>query len=116
MVEYLCTGSVTSTEPGGKRSYNFSGYVEGHFWIFDGDFQKCSRPVNISKLPSPTGSFKINEMEIYPLSYAEQTMQDMIRARGEMFWKCRRQNYVCYSSRSLEGIQNAVSILAHTLN
>ncbi|KAH7333350.1 ATPase [Rhexocercosporidium sp. MPI-PUGE-AT-0058] len=100
-------GPLFSTEPGGGRTYNFTGYVEGHFWVFDGDFQRSSRPVNISKLPSPTGSFPINEMEIYPLRYADQTIRDTIRARGEMFWKCRRQNYVCYRNKSMDGIQNA---------
>jgi hypothetical protein len=40
--------------------------------------------------------FDICDMDLYPIIYAGTDLMDLIRARGQMFWKCRFKNYVCY--------------------
>lgn len=92
-----------------------NGFVEAIFWTFDGNFQKNTTVVQIKNPPSPDAPFKITELAVYPMSYVEADVQNAIRARGEMFWKCRRQHYVCYGDRSVDGIQNTVRLIYHAL-
>jgi hypothetical protein len=109
------SGPLFTTGPGGSRSYNYNGSMEGVYWTFDGNFQRSTTIVPIEKLPSPDAPFKINELTVYPISYVEENVRNKIRARGEMFWKCRRQHYVCYSDRSVDGIQSAVRFIDYAL-
>lgn len=102
--------------PSGSRSYNNEGYVEADYWTFDGNFQRASTIIPIDRLPSDDSLFEINKLTVYPMIYAEENVQNAIRARGEMFWKCRRQNYVCYSDRSMDGTQNSVRTMFFRLH
>jgi hypothetical protein len=43
----------------------------------------------------------------YPMKFADIELQKTLRARGEMFWKCRKRNYVCYNTGPEDGIQSA---------
>jgi hypothetical protein len=104
-------GPLFTSGPGGNRSYNYNGFVEAVYWTFDGNFQKNTTVIMIDKLPSPATLFKINELAVYPMNFVDETVQHAIRARGEMFWKCRRQHYVCYTDRSVDGFQKAVWLL-----
>jgi hypothetical protein len=105
------SGSLFTVGPSGKRSYNFNGNVEVNYWTFDGNFQQHTTLVELAKLPSPVTPFNINELTVYPMKYVDEKLQNTIRARGKMFWKCRRQHYVCYCDRSVDGVQNAVSLI-----
>jgi hypothetical protein len=109
------SGPLFTTGTGGSRSYNYNGFIEGAHWTFDGSFQKRTSIVPIEKLPSPDAPFKTNELAVYPISHVEEKVRNNIRARGEMFWKCRRQHYVCYSDRSGDGIQSAVRFIDYAL-
>jgi hypothetical protein len=109
------SGPLFTTEPGGSRSYKYNGFVDGIYWTFDGNFQKNTTIDLIEKLPQSDAPFKINELTVYPISYVEEKVQNKIRARSEMFWKYRRQHYVCYNDRSVDGIQSAVRLIDHAL-
>jgi len=65
--------------------------------------------MSIGRLPSMKEPFDIREMELYPIKYAEVDLEDLIRARGQMFWKCRFKNYVCYDGES-DDIRSHASI------
>ena len=57
--------------------------------------------------------FEICDMDLYPIKYAKDGLEDLIRARGRMFWKCRFKNYVFYDGES-DDIQSHASIpLSH---
>jgi hypothetical protein len=59
-----------------------------------------------------TDPFDISDLMIYPVKFAENGLESTLRARGEVFWKCRLRNYVSYSEDSNNGIQRTVGILS----
>ncbi|KAK2031771.1 P-loop containing nucleoside triphosphate hydrolase protein [Colletotrichum zoysiae] len=61
------------------------------------------------KLPEPEadGSFEINKLPLYPVTYASPGVEDSLRQRGRMFWKCRRRNYVYSRSVSDDDIRRS---------
>ncbi|KFY06830.1 hypothetical protein V492_07707 [Pseudogymnoascus sp. VKM F-4246] len=81
------------------------GFVNGISWAFNGTFQKTASELSIDWLPSMTDPFNISDLMIYPIKFAENGLKNTLRARGEMFWKCRWRNYVSYSEDSTSGIQ-----------
>lgn len=87
------------------------GFIDGISWTFNGTFQKTTSKLFIDWLPSMTDPFNISDLMLYPIKFAENGLEDTLRARGEMFWKCRWRNYVSYSEDSNNGIQRTVSIL-----
>lgn len=97
------------TGPGRTRQLEFSGSITGMHWIFDGNFQNKKARLTIDKLPHPKDSFNIRDMMVYPIEYAEEGLEDALRARGEMFWQCRHRNYVCYLGEFSDGIHSNVS-------
>lgn len=88
------------------------GFIDGISWAFNGTFQKTTSRLFIDWLPSMTDPFNISDLMLYPIKFAENGLEDALRGRGEMFWKCRWRNYVSYSEDSNNGIQRIVSILS----
>lgn len=99
---------VQSTER--TRSQDFSGMIEGVCWTFDGKFQKKFTKLTIDRVPSMKESFNVRDLMLYPIKFAESGLEDALRARGEMYWKCRQRNYVCYNGEFNDGIQSTVCI------
>ncbi|RDL37540.1 Uncharacterized protein BP5553_04973 [Venustampulla echinocandica] len=92
------------SRPDGGRS---SGYlIDCKSWSFDGNFQKDSTTVSIGRFPSMKKTFKVTDLALYPISFAENGAEEALRERGKMFWKCRKRNYVCYSEGRDNGIQS----------
>lgn len=83
--------------------------LDVHSWSFDGYFQKKSARLPIHRLPSVSHPFNIKDMTIYPIHFADESVRKALRARGQMFWKCRRQNYVSYGGDLDARIQSSVS-------
>jgi hypothetical protein len=49
---------------------------------------------------------KITNLDIYPLRYADSSVEKRLKARGEVFWSCRKQSVVAYDPpNGLLGIQ-----------
>lgn len=88
--------------------YNPSGYVDSACWKFDGNFTKKMVRVSVNRLPSIEKPFKIRDLGLYPIIFAEEGLENALRTRGEMFWKCRQRNYVCYGGEWNDGIQSTV--------
>ncbi|KAK0624599.1 hypothetical protein B0T17DRAFT_530561 [Bombardia bombarda] len=79
---------------------HFSAEVDVEAWGFDGNFEMFESHLPIQKLPSYIKEFDISHLEVYPMKFAPKEEVHNLRSRGKMFWKCRRQRYVCYSSNS----------------
>lgn len=52
--------------------------------------------------------FNITDLGFYPIKYAKVGLEDALRARGMMFWKCRLRNYVSYQERPNDSIRNVM--------
>lgn len=80
-------------------------------WGFDGKFQKNEHELPIGDLPSLSHPFKICELDPYPKKFSDDNLRitESLRERGNMFWRCRGRNYVCFKSFVDDGIKTAVS-------
>ncbi|RGP81007.1 hypothetical protein FLONG3_796 [Fusarium longipes] len=72
--------------------------IEATHWKFDGNFERVTTNLDISKPDFATGEFPITAMDTYPVEYAPQDIVTSLRERGKVFWKCRHRNYVQYSA------------------
>ncbi|KAE8448392.1 hypothetical protein EG329_009456 [Mollisiaceae sp. DMI_Dod_QoI] len=87
--------------PSGRDELSgFLGSLECTSWAFDGNFEQEEASIFLEELPSLTEPFKIQDMDLYPVEYAEPKLVATLRQRGVMFWKCRHRNYVCYREDS----------------
>ena len=48
------------------------------------------------------GVIKIQDLSIYPLRHAEQSLRDSLANRGRTFWSCRRRRLVSYDDPESE--------------
>ncbi|KAJ4351209.1 uncharacterized protein N0V89_006548 [Didymosphaeria variabile] len=77
-------------------------------WSFDGDFKREADKVTLrlsQAAESTSGeakTYKIHELDIYPLRFAPQVLAQDLRRRGEMFWECRKRCLISYRETSPE--------------
>lgn len=90
------------------RAYETARSLDCESWSFDGNFQKKSSHLRIH-VPTMKDEFPVTQMSVYPLKFASKEVQAALWQRGQMFWKCRRRRYVCYTSSTEEDLFNVVS-------
>lgn len=92
-------------------SEKISPTIMAECWSFDGKFQRSNYVLHIDDLPSSSHPFKICELKPYPLKFSDDNLciTENLRERGNMFWRCRSRNYVCFKSFVDDGIKTAVS-------
>lgn len=79
-------------------------------WSFDGNFQRDTGSLRIKNIPSDKEKeIKITNLDVYPSRFAEPDILQKLRARGDMFWKCRKRRYVCYDDAVDDTMNMAVS-------
>ncbi|KAM0546980.1 hypothetical protein ACHAPJ_010642 [Fusarium lateritium] len=78
-------------------------------WQFDGNFQRFTAVLTITHSCSMTDEFSVNALPVYPMRYAHESVVVGLRERGEMFWKCRRRNYVCVLGTPEDHLYDAYS-------
>jgi len=95
---WLATPKGRSTQSSGlsRPTDPNASLIEGSSWTFNGTFQNIVEQLPIGHLPSTTEAFNITDLTLYPLEYAGVELKHALRARGEMFWRCRWKNYVYY--------------------
>lgn len=92
-----------------RRSQNsFVAWVQTYTWTFDGRFRKAYGRITITDLPSLEDPFKIVDLPVYPIRFASEDVNEALRQRGHMFWKCRIKNYVSLDTELEDEKQNAV--------
>jgi hypothetical protein len=93
-----------------EEQYYVSDYalrVSSWNWSFDGVFQKTEKVLEcrFKRTPSKGRDAELDEeieiktLGIYPLKFADISVNDSLRERGEKFWSCRYRNYVEYRAR-----------------
>lgn len=97
-----------SIPPSGQMEQpTLHGILEVSSWEFDGAFEKMTTTLTIT----PSVDIKpIQDLNIYPLQYAEPEVEKLLRDRGRKFWQCRFQNYVCYSSSDVPREEDRVCL------
>jgi hypothetical protein len=50
--------------------------------------------------------FKIKELGLYPVRFAEKEVRELLEKRGETFWKCREQSFVSYKKQASNGLSS----------
>ncbi|PHH90782.1 hypothetical protein CDD83_2673 [Cordyceps sp. RAO-2017] len=83
--------------PGTIVVSKLQGFIGSTHWTFDGDFHKSEQVLRIA-VPPGREDFNITDLSIYPIGFADDRLKTALRARGEMYWRCRRQRYIRYTS------------------
>lgn len=65
-------------------------------WAFDGKFYQKLTEFRILWPSDNNDTVAIKDLQIFPLQYAGGGLEDELRTRGEIFWKCRFRKFVSY--------------------
>lgn len=86
-------------------------------WQFNGLFYKEGEDWSLAWPSSSSAdeAIPISQLEIYPLRFASPDVEDRLRTRGRIFWKCRRGRFVAYDSPSAVPEFHTVSFLQNQL-
>jgi hypothetical protein len=103
----------SNRKPLGPLSGDQPGYLTTASWSFDGNFQRNETVLRIDDLPSLSEPFNIRSLKVYPLEFADEETKQLLRARGEMFWICRKRAYVCCNKELDMPINAVVSLSEH---
>ncbi|KAI1125818.1 AAA family ATPase [Nemania abortiva] len=72
--------------------------VDSWSYTYDGRFLRKQRCVDIIlKLKLPSDQVPIHNLSAYPLRFAKPRLATILKKRGSIFWKCRRQRFVSYN-------------------
>lgn len=70
-------------------------------WSFDGLLRKQWRDFKLEWEESSREVKKIQSLQVYPLRYAPENLEQDLYARGEKFWSCRTRVYVSYDNQEM---------------
>ena len=65
-------------------------------WNFDGNFQRTGIKKAFNLEWDVETLKPMSALPFIPFAHAEEEMRNVLVQRGNMFWKCRFQNYVSY--------------------
>ena len=85
--------------------------VKAWSWSYNGSFQQTETKLVIKCPASHPESKLIQELNVYPLKYADSSLKQRLRERGEKFWACRFRQYVNCNSVNLNAEDSNVRIL-----
>ncbi|KAI9748737.1 MAG: hypothetical protein M4579_007137 [Chaenotheca gracillima] len=100
------TGTITKAAARTEDAYSSQRYVYGSSWSFDGLFQQNTELWSVDCRFPWDRSFDIQELDVYPIRFADHKVIDALRDRGKMFWECRGQKYVCYHRDAATRVQS----------
>jgi hypothetical protein len=79
-------------------------------WTFDGMFRRERTSLSVD-WPSPMATtIQITDLSTYPLKYDTFGLEKRLRSRGEEFWKCRKRNFISYTSSPNFEVQTVGSL------
>ncbi len=91
-----------------ERTYRFE--VAAWSWAFDGSFEKKQNKIEIQlKVGDEDDEVRITSLNYFPLRFNEGGLYELLKKRGEMFWKCRTKHFVSYSDED-SSVLSSVSI------
>jgi hypothetical protein len=82
--------------------------IETWQWDFDGAFKRFAHRI-VLRLPESTAidptrakEWNMQDLDVYPLRFAPQSLVQRLRCRGMMFWRCRKRCLVSYHESNTE--------------
>jgi len=111
---YLQTSSIERLSKASTETIDVVWRVVADLWVFDGEFRKKVCYLDPTYDKSKGAEMKIQDLEVYPLEHAHESVRSMIKNRGELFWSSRKQRYVSYSGMDYAGEQSYVSHQIHS--
>lgn len=88
---------------------DFDEKLDVEFWTFNGSFLKQEshagltgnmlRTANGEEVTEFDGEVDITDLIFYPLRFAKPGLRDQLIARGNRFWRCRKQTLVSYNHK-----------------
>ncbi|KAI0465622.1 hypothetical protein F4859DRAFT_500237 [Xylaria cf. heliscus] len=103
---YLCTTWVQ----GGLKDYkseHLTYYLQTWNWEFDGVFTRDKSTLTLRLGMKDPSDKIIDDMEIRPLAYVNDSIKDRLRRRGAWFWKCRFRHMVSYHEEDDQEFQDS---------
>ncbi|KHN96247.1 ATPase, AAA-type, core [Metarhizium album ARSEF 1941] len=104
--ESFCTSDWLMKNSANERSESL-GLIDVTYWTFNGNFEKNRTSLSIGPVPSLDQTFDITQLLVHPVRFAPEQIRETLRQRGNMFWMCRRRNYVSYTRVFDDVTQNA---------
>jgi len=99
-------------EPRGPNALSSAWTIRTYCWRYNGSFYKVFDTITILSSLRLREEMPIRDLNVYPLEYADQKICSLLRARGQTFWKCRKQRYVAYNSPGeQDGARNVWTLL-----
>lgn len=99
-------------EPRVPNALNAVWTIRTYCWRYNGSFCKVFETIKLDESLRPHEETPIRDLNVYPFDYADQKICSLLRARGQTFWKCRRQRYVAYNSPGeQDGARNVWTLL-----
>ncbi|KAF4543397.1 uncharacterized protein LTHEOB_96 [Lasiodiplodia theobromae] len=82
---------------GTKKAFLATCAVSCWYWGYDGQFHQRDTSLEVRLLTStPDEEVEIRSLPVYPLRYAREGIQELLRKRGETRWACRTSRLVEY--------------------
>jgi hypothetical protein len=78
-------------------------------WDYDGFFQRIPTSLTVRHNGAPGDARPIQDLEAYPLQYAEPGTREALTIRGRKFWNCRHRQYVSYVGWDFSRTEHCVS-------
>ncbi|KAG4430646.1 hypothetical protein IFR05_013879 [Cadophora sp. M221] len=88
------------------HSWNLSAWS----WKFDGAFSRVNSTHELTlevRDKQEQSEVDIGSLNLFPLSFADETTTALLKKRGEMFWKCRFRHLVSYRDDELSGLDRS---------
>jgi len=82
------TRSEAEVSPG-EHAKTYSWDIPVWSWSYDGQFYREKTILRLDVLQVQREEQPVNNINVYPLTFAEVALKDQLRTRGETFWKCR---------------------------
>lgn len=103
--EPVTSGPESEGKKPPERRYVYT--ITGWSWcLYDDGFYAKERVLEIVlSIPENEEEVPIVSLDVFPLRYASQEVQETLRQRGETYWKCRNQRLVDYHDGGRAGIR-----------
>ncbi|KAI0205552.1 hypothetical protein F4808DRAFT_472240 [Astrocystis sublimbata] len=104
---YLCTDWPKQTGPEKKEPHQRTLGISVSSWKFDGIFSQESVSLTLKVDFEDLTAKSIYDMDIRPLSFADNTIKERLKSRGRWFWICRTRHMVSYNQEAEHMFQSS---------
>jgi hypothetical protein len=74
--------------------------IQAWSWKFDGTFYRENADLTLELDENDSAEQNITDLNIRPLTYVTRDVKELLKCRGETFWRCRFRHFVSYKENS----------------